>query len=89
MATKRVGSVLGTMEMGRNKCVEAVPSQMIKSYIRKIFKVLRFLTIELQPSKLGFTAGDSNQNTRTVQTVRRLGPRIFVENGTNLKIINQ
>ena len=35
MATKRVGSVLGTMEMGRNKCVEAVPSQMIKSYISK------------------------------------------------------
>ena len=39
MATKRVGSVLGTMEMGRNKCVEAVPSQMIKSYIRKVFKL--------------------------------------------------
>lgn len=33
--TKRIGSVLGTMEMGRNKCVEAVPSQMIKSYINK------------------------------------------------------
>jgi len=32
---RRVNSCLGTMEMGRNKCVEAVPSQMIKAYMAK------------------------------------------------------
>ena len=31
----RVGTSLGTMEMGRNACVEAVPSKMIKAYLAK------------------------------------------------------
>jgi len=31
----RVESCLGTMEMGRNACVEAVPSKMVKAYISR------------------------------------------------------
>jgi len=31
----RVGTSLGTMEMGRNACVEAVPSKMVKAYLAR------------------------------------------------------
>ena len=29
----KVGCSLGTMEMGRNKCVGAVPAEMVKSFL--------------------------------------------------------
>ena len=29
----KIGCSLGTMEMGRNQCIESVPSEMIKKFI--------------------------------------------------------
>jgi len=33
--TGKVGCALGTMEMGRNKCVENVPAEMVKLFLTK------------------------------------------------------
>ena len=38
----QVGTSLGTMEMGRNACVEAVPSQMIKVTVFWTFELWKF-----------------------------------------------
>ena len=33
----KIGCSLGTMEMGRNKCTENVPAEMVKLFLKQLF----------------------------------------------------